>query len=78
MAHRVLPASSRQIRSSTNGADDTYMVGRYGLGSGAEAYSTSGYLAANMKFELIPEVSTSMSLAGLAGLAGLGLLSRRR
>ena len=58
-----------------NGADDTYMVGRYGLGSGAEAYSTSGYLAANMKFELVPEVSTSMSLACLAGL---GLLRRRR
>jgi len=58
-----------------NGSGDTYMIGRYALGSGAEAYNASGYLAANMKFEIIPEVSTSMSLACLAGF---GLLRRRR
>ena len=73
------PSGSRSIIAPDsifyNGSDDTYMIGRYGLGSGAEAYSTSGYLAANMKFGIVPEVSTSMSLACLVGF---GLLRRRR
>lgn len=58
-----------------NGSGDSYMIGRYGLGSGAEAFDSSGYLAANMKFEVIPEVSTSVSLAGLVAF---GMLRRRR
>jgi hypothetical protein len=58
-----------------NGSGDTYMIGRYGLGSGAEAFATSGYLAANMKFEIIPEPSSAISLVCLAGLV---VLRRRR
>lgn len=58
-----------------NGSGDTYMTGRYGLGSGAEAFVSSGYLAANMKFEIIPETSTSMTLAAMVGFA---MLRRRR
>lgn len=58
-----------------NGSGDTYMKGRYGLWSGAEAFDSSGYLAANMKFEVIPEVSTSTLVAGLFAF---GMLRRRR
>ena len=58
-----------------NGAGDSYMIGRYGLGAGQEAFDASGYLGPNMKFAVVPEVSTAMSLVGFAGL---GLLRRRR
>jgi hypothetical protein len=73
------PAGSASIVAPNsifyNGSGDTYMVGRYGLGSGAEAFGTSGYLAANMKFEIIPEPSSAISMLWLTGLA---VLRRRR
>lgn len=61
------------FRNGTSG--DTYMKGRYGLGNGAEAFDQSGYLGANMQYELIPEPASAMTFVFLTGL---GLARRRR
>lgn len=61
------------FRNGTSG--DTYMKGRYALGNGEEAFDQSGYLGANMQYELIPEPASAMTFVFLTGL---GLARRRR
>jgi hypothetical protein len=53
--------------------NDTYMIGRYGLAAGQEAYAGTGYLGANFQYQVIPEPAS----AGLA-LGCLALAFRRR
>lgn len=70
-ASATLIAPGSIFRNGTGG--DTYMVGRYGLGAGEEAYDGSGYLGANFQYELVPEPSTAV-----LALGGLALFYRRR
>ncbi len=51
-------------------------IGRWGLGSGQEAYSYSGYLGPNLKYSIVPEPATAL-IGLLGGLSAL-VLARRR
>jgi hypothetical protein len=58
-------------------ANSVYTIGRYGTGSGQEAYGNDGYLGSNLKFTMIPEPAT-LALGLLGGLTTLILGWRGR